>query len=584
MKIAKKSSAFLITLVLLFCAAMPAFAAENDGKPDYSKMDYYISNYDIRIDVTEENVLNVTEHITAYFNEHSHGIYRYIPVLNYVEREDGSGNWVNAWIRNVEVSDPVANTFRENGNYVMQIGSADEWIIGAHYYTISYSYVLGRDTVDGLDELYYNLIGTGWDTYIDSVKFTITMPKEFDESKLGFSAGYYGTAGVSDIEYSVNGNEISGRLTKELAPNQGFTVRLELPDNYFSYNYAKLYARLALIILIPVIALIAVLAIWNKYGRDKKIVEVVEFYPPEGMSSLEVAYWYKGVAIETDVIPLMIELANEGYINIREVAKKKRFGKSDFMIERVRDYDGYDECKRTFFWGLFKFGNAKYTTKKDLEEKFYTYISKILERVNTEENRKKVYSAKSLVMRVVGWLISIFSGVASVLLTTLILDGYEKYFAALIGVAIAVAAFIVSFLIRQRTDKGHELLQKITGFKMFLEEAEKERLETLVEENPSYYYDILPYAYVLGVSDVWTKNFEGIAMQPPTWYSGTPGFDRMVFWHFMNHTMRTATASMTSTPQSSSGGFSGGGISGGDGFSGGGFSGGGVGGGGGGRW
>ncbi len=113
------------------------------------------------------------------------------------------------------------------------------------------------------------------------------------------------------------------------------------------------------------------------------------------------------------------------------------------------------------------------------------------------------------------------------------------------------------------------------GFKKFLETAEKEKLEMLVEENPEYYYDILPYAYVLGVSDKWTKNFESIALEPPQWYGGTV-FDRMIFWHFMNSTYNSAAASMTSAPQSSSGGnFSGGG---------GGFAGGGSGGGGGGSW
>ena len=585
MKNAKRLFAFLITLALALFAAIPAFAAGYDDGPDYSRVDYYISDYDIQIDVQENNVFHITEHITAYFNISSHGIYRSIPVVNYIEREDGSTGRVHASIKDVEVSEFVADTYWENNNYVLQIGSAYSTVIGAHDYTISYTYVMGRDIAEGFDELYYNLIGTDWSAYIQSVTFTINMPKEFDESKLGFSAGYYGVAGVSDIEYSVTGNTIIGRLTKELAPHQALTVRLELPEDYFVYNYTELYVKLALIALLPVAALIVVIILWKKYGKDKKVVKVVEFYPPEGMNCLEIAYWYKGTATQTDVVPLMIELANEGYININQSNKKNLVGKRDFIIERVKDYDGNDDCKRIFFQGLFRYGNAKYTTKKDLEEKFYTYAERILAIVNNEKNRREIYSAKSLAMRVLGWVISVLSGVASVFLTTVIIDSYyEQFIGAFVGVAIAAVAFIVSCPIRCRTDRGHELLQKITGFKMFLEEAEKERLEELVDENPSYYYDILPYAYVLGVSDAWTKNFEGIVMQPPTWYSGTTAFERMTFWHFLNHTMRTATASMVSTPQSSSGGYSGGGISGGGGFSGGGFSGGGSGGGGGGRW
>ena len=583
MKTAKRVFAFLITLTVFLIFSLTAFAYDTDETPKYPGRDYYISAYDVQIDVTEDNVLNITEHISAYFNIYSHGILRSIPVLNHIEREDGSSGYVHAKIRNVKVSEPF-DTYWENGDYVLRIGNADVTIIGPKDYTISYSYVMGRDIGEDFDELYYNIIGNGWQTNIENVTFTINMPKAFDQSELGFSAGYYGTSGVTDIEYSVDGNTISGRLTETLAPYQGLNVRLKLPEGYFYFNYAALYAMLALIVLIPVGVLIAVIVIWKKYGKDEKIVKVVEFYPPEGMSSLEVAYWYKGAAIETDVIPLMIELANEGYINIREVEKKKLFGRPDFMIERIRDYDGNDECKRIFFYGLFRYGNAKYTTRKDLEEKFYTYVNRILAYINTDANRKKIYSAKSLAMRILGWILSVLSGAASVFITSQIVDGYEKYFAAMIGVAVSAFAFVFSFFIRKRTDRGHDILQKIIGFRMFLEKAEKERLETLVYENPSYYYDILPYAYVLGVSDAWTKNFEGIVIQPPTWYAGSTMFDRMVFWHFMNNTMRSATTAMTSAPQSSSGGYSGGGISGGGGFSGGGFSGGGAGGGGGGRW
>lgn len=106
---------------------------------------------------------------------------------------------------------------------------------------------------------------------------------------------------------------------------------------------------------------------------------------------------------------------------------------------------------------------------------------------------------------------------------------------------------------------------------MFLKTAEKERLETLVNDNPEYFYDILPYSYVLDVSKEWTKNFESIAIEQPKWYVGVGPFDRMMMYSFMNSTMQSCAQAMTSSPQTSSSG-------------GGGFSGGGSGGGGGGSW
>ena len=98
----------------------------------------------------------------------------------------------------------------------------------------------------------------------------------------------------------------------------------------------------------------------------------------------------------------------------------------------------------------------------------------------------------------------------------------------------------------------------------------------MVMEHPTYFYDILPYTYVLGISDKWIKQFETIALQAPDWYSSTNSFNVVAFGSFMNSTMSSARTAMTSSPSSSSGGSGG--------SSGGGSSGGGSGGGGGGSW
>ena len=118
-------------------------------------------------------------------------------------------------------------------------------------------------------------------------------------------------------------------------------------------------------------------------------------------------------------------------------------------------------------------------------------------------------------------------------------------------------------------------------FKNFLETVEKEKLEALVIDNPTYFYDILPYTYVLGVSDKWINKFETISLKEPDWYEGCSSFDYVSFGRFMNSTMSSATTVMSTSPSSNS---SSGGSVGSSSSSGGGFSGGGSGGGGGGSW
>lgn len=569
MKIIKRIIPCLIAFLIVISSALPVFA-------DYSYVPYYFESYDVNINVLENNTLEITEKISAYFNEERHGIYRTIPLQNRIERADGSTGTINAKIKNIRVSENYT-TDMSLYDCTIQIGDEDETIIGSHDYTISYSYVMGKDVGSGFDELYYNIIGDQWDTFIENVTFSITMPKEFDQSLVGFSSGEYGNAGTDSIEYYFDGNTVYGSLNEALSPYNAFTVRIELPEGYFSFDKKTYYIGLASMVLIPVIGLIAVIILWHKFGRDKKIVEVVEFYPPEGMSSADVAYWYKGGIQNTDLIPLMIELANEGYIEINKLENDTRTHNSgDFQIRRIKKYTGPDKYKKIFYDGLFACSEKDTVYKENLEDKFYAYLDEISSGYNTYENRKKVFNAKSLYMRILGWIISVLClGLAALVFISLV-AGAEKFIFLLAGALIALCAFILAFFIRQRTEEGHKVLQHLRGFKMFLETAEKEKLETLVNDDPKYFYDILPFAYVLGVSDEYIKNFEGIAIEPAQWYnSGVHPFNYWAFHHFMSHTMSDTTQAMVSQPQSSGGGFSGGG---------GGFSGGGAGGGGGGSW
>lgn len=566
----KKICAVLSIFVLLILSLLPVSASAGISE-DYNPNEYAyrIEKYDVMIDVDEDNLLHIQENIDVNFNEARHGIFRNIPYNFNVYREDGSNAHAKIKISNIECSDDFELS-REDGEYILQIGDADKAITGGHHYTISYDYNIGMDLLDGADELYYNIIGDGWDAYIAGVTFTIHMPKEFDASKVGFSVGYYGSTGNDNVEYTVDGNTIKGLVNKRLSPNEAVTVRIELPDNYFYFDDAEQNVFIAFMIILPILCMAAVFIIWAKFGKDKKIVEVVEFYPPENMSCVDVAYWYNGSVQGSDVVPLLFELANEGYISIIEDKD------GSYKIKKLKNYSGKDSAKTIFMSGLFIHGDTTY--EKRLENEFYTYINRIADKYNTQEKRTKVFVGKSLWLRIACWVII----AAAVALSTLThsaaystdISNYV-YFGSF---AVYLIAFVQSFFVRRRTDEGHEILQKIKGFKLFLETAEKERLEQLVEQSPEYFYNILPYTYVLGVSSKWVKKFEKIAIEPPEWYYGSNPYNRMATLYFINRTFNSCNKTMQSQPQSSGSASTGGN------FGGGGISGGGFGGGGGGSW
>ena len=614
----------------------------------YSNLDYVIDKYDININVNENNTFDITETITAYFNVAKHGIYRTIPSKNTVTRLDGTTSKNRAQLTNLSVDNKYTLS-KENGNYKIRIGSSNNPVIGEQTYMIKYTYNLGKDPSKNYDELYYNLIGSEWDTVIGNITFTITMPKEFDASKLGFSSGTVGSTDSSNITYNVDGNIITGRYNGILNNGEALTVRCELSEGYFvgaglEFNVIDYFP-----FLLPIIFLLIAIAIWYIFGRDNQVIETVEFYPPEGFNSLEVGYLYNGRADNKDVTSLLIYLANKGYIKITETKEKSLFSASNgFKITKLKEYDGDNINERLFLNGLFSQGdnNLKEVSSTDLFDKFFLTMNKILLNINNKENKEKIFEKKAsnkskiiiflmiaayclitippiinysdpglivfaLVFPGVGFTITyimlkfgnakpigptngivtgtligfklfgiswglFFGGIpwAVIVLPTLTQDplyliGY------IVGIICIIGMFFCLKYLPKRTKYGNEILGKLKGFKNFLETAEKDKLESMVMQDPTYFYNILPYTYVLGVSDTWIKKFETITLQSPKWYDSPDSFDVATFGTFMATTMASAETIMSSSPTSSSSSSS---------DSGGGSSDGGSGGGGGGSW
>ncbi|MGL5797341.1 MAG: DUF2207 family protein, partial [Cetobacterium sp.] len=145
-----------------------------------------------------------------------------------------------------------------------------------------------------------------------------------------------------------------------------------------------------------------------------------------------------------------------------------------------------------------------------------------------------------------------------------------------------MTTLIVSTKVKVKTDYGREILGRVLGFKRFLETAEKNKLELLLKDNPAYFYNILPYTIVLGVSELWADKFKELVVEPPEWYGGGSSVGNAFllagFMRGFNNSLGALNDNMLSSPKSATN-YGGGGSS-----VGGGSSGSGAGGGGGGSW
>lgn len=82
------------------------------------------------------------------------------------------------------------------------------------------------------------------------------------------------------------------------------------------------------------------------------------------------------------------------------------------------------------------------------------------------------------------------------------------------GTGITMFLAVISYA---RTPKYNEIMGKIAGFRDFIKTAELDKLNELVEEDPEYFYHIVPYAYVFGLTNNWIKKFEDIEIVQPEW-------------------------------------------------------------------
>ncbi len=615
----KVKSAFLGFLVVGLCFVLSYFnvLAEGDSEnganlhqlPQYKSEDYVVNDYDINIVVNENNTFDIVEKRNVYFNKPKHGL-----IIGLSLKDDfllyGSSVKYKAKVSDIIVSSAHVKKYKENGKQFIKIGSSDETIVGKKDYTIWYKYNCGKDRIPDADQLYYDLVSSEHDAPYGGITFSITMPKDFDASKLGFSAGAKGSEDSSKVKYRVDGNKITGSYIGVLQKNEALTVRCELPEGYFVgagldesfINYCLIGMSILFLI---IVGLITITSLRGKLGP---LIEPVEFYPPDDLNSLDIAYIYKEGNLENkDATSLLVYLANKGYVKISKESDED----NSFKIIKLKEYYGNNESERQFFEGLFESGKNA-VGYDDLYDKFYKTVNSVqstADAVNfTKIFRKFVLTKFNLILLMALVITLVVAGLnvyeafenfvyisvgAIFLFMSVIVLGSKfnlklriiwflipwglssfisynegTYFLAnCVGIVCVAIMLVCAALLPKMTEYGHNMLGRVKGFRNFLVTAEKDRLEALVMDDPQYFYNILPYTYVLGISQRWIEQFESINLKEPDWYDGSKTFDVFVFDRMMSSTMSSMTQKQESSSSTSSWGSgnsgTGGGVAGG---------------------
>ena len=604
-----------------------------------------IKSYSSNITLHVNGSVDVIETIVVSVEglEIKRGIFRDIPTT--LRNDDGSIIQSNLNIISVQrdgETEPFHTSGIEGGTRIY-VGESSVFLPHQTFtYTLHYTMSRMARYFDDHDELYWNATGNFWNFAIEQAVAQVTLPDGAIINDLSVYTGAQG-ANESDAKTRTTADNVAlFRATRLLFPKEGMSVSVSFQKgiltepsstqkglNFLSDHRKNLFPILAFLL----IAFYYYYA-WDKVGRDPEKGTIIPlFHAPEGYSPALVHFihnmgWKKSGW--TAYSAAMVSLATRGLLDIEKDGKKKitfkHLSNPDEELPRgekvIADYLKQKD---------------KITVNKSSGPGLNSNRSKFIKAIISENqhayfNHNFLYSAlgialsilsilglvaggilppaQGIIMLAVGFGASIFFFAISSAMGT---GGFGKFiilgwfglvgvnlmgnFASLLTpltintpfiatVSIVLLNVVFIFLMRAPTIHGRKVMDQIDGFKMYLETAEKNRLNFLSEPDFSIkrFEQILPYAIALGVEKPWAQRLEGEfsrnALEEarggyhPHWYHGS-SFSSGDLSKSVSGIASSMSAAMVSAQPSSSSS---------SGSSGGGFSGGGGGGGGGGGW
>ena len=582
-----------------------------------------ITRYDVTATLDADGVTHVEIDLDFDFGDDpGHG-----PYLSFVRRQryddERDRLFEYSEIHVTSPSGAPAQVNREDDPWaiVLRIGDEDvDDVSGVQRYVVGY-------TVDGWvnpagaqhsgDELYWNVIGSGWTIPLSGLSLEVTGPAA-PEGAVCF-AGPYGVTTPCTSARVVGGE---ARFSQDLLSwGDQWTAVTGWPGGTFDsepilvpkfeaaapLDPAGVGGGVAGALLLGGIGLAAVRV--RRVGRDQEYLGLtpglrpaggqqplvgprrksalsVQFAPPEGARPGEIGTLVDERADPIDVTATLVDLAVRGYLRIEEVPRSNpRKKPKDWTLVRLREPDpSLLDFERKLLDAVFD-GRAQ-VQLSDLKTTFAGSMASVRSALYQHVTDNHWFRANPKTVRglwlAAGIALVVAGGALAVVLASM---QVQVRGVALIGVALALVGVVVAALARvapARTADGTAVLAQALGFRRYIATAEANQLQ--FEEGQDIFSRYLPYAIAYGLADRWARVFaelaaSGAAVAQPTWYVGYYNAGAGLYWTqsfagAMDRFSSVATESLSAPTPGSSGGS---GMSGGS-------SGGGVGGGGGGGW
>lgn len=517
---------------------------------------YYFNNYNVIVDVSEDNIYSIKEDIDMIFKNGMVPFVKEIPIRN---KYYSNYKYMNK--RSI-ISDIIIDDSYKietvDGNKKITIGTTDKNIKNKNV-IINYKYNVGKDKLNNNDEVVYYFNNT-FETKIYMVDFVFNLPSEVDIIKAVFIDKDGHEIELENSNIDISRSNVSGHIGVTLEENDLVGIKILLPDNYFKNASNNIKSFNIITFIVIVIFIIISLFIWYIYNKNTVVNK--SLYPYRALNPVRLGYLYNGEVKNNDIAALLFYLCNKGYIEIGRDNKK-------YYIKRLKKYKGSDEVEKIFMNELFADNSIIY------RDDFSDVVMKLKWKINKEFNGtfegKKVLISNFINYKIVFWLMVMI--IISMITVNLLLDfnpskifinvlvsgigycmflynyvnkedGMEKLVILLLSIILIVTpialtsykAFVMDFIttliyvfgiiasvliviisskITNRTRYGMKLFNNINYYKTYIVSLSNDVILNELENNSNYYYDILPYTFVLGINDRWFDKFNDIEIMLP---------------------------------------------------------------------
>ena len=539
-------------------------AAETTESPVTENGAFEVTGYDMTAAVGKDHSYTVEEKISVN-----------IPAqLDKVEFAIPSGRFR---IEGIEVENVAYETKKASEASKVAITDAAKLSEGAHEYTIKYKIREYEDRDAAKDMFYFNVLLPEWKQPIGKVSISVSFPEDFPFDDMHCYAGQYGVQDVNNkIAFDVKESEHIVTVNGEKIPeNFGITLKAQLPEGYWENELDGNWSLAAIILVMAGVSLLLLL-LWVIGGKDPKVRKQTVTKPIEGLSPVELGYVFNSEVRTRDVLHMILQFAQKGYLSISEYEPKR------YRIIKGKRPVGEEKMYRSAYGILFE---DVYKGRAVEMDKIPARLEKIRASIENDvaagftSNDDSPFTPMSRTFRYVGaavlgaglalanglsyfygyqdpkYLESVIIGAAAAfasLMLCKVIDQkdssstsagifaeimsslmialpvlYAAYRVSantgkpVIGIPLVAASAFAVFLIvimRARGKNNAVLVSRIRRLRNFIyHPTPKELLENHLADD-QYYYDMMLYALAFGAEESWAISFLTLEVPEPEWY------------------------------------------------------------------